>query len=96
MNNGSIHARKPLPPIAAQLFLVFFLASSLWSSAGAQDAEELAKQQMEAMKQVMEAQGMSAEELFDRYCMFGDDPFVQGHDFSAWDYARDQARRLSA
>lgn len=40
--------------------------------------------------------GMSGKELFDRYCMFGDAPFVQGHDFSAWDYARDRARRLSA
>ena len=40
--------------------------------------------------------GMSGQELFDRYCMFGDDPFVQGQDFSWWDYAREQARRLSA
>lgn len=33
------------------------------SATHAQDANELARQQMEAMKQVMEAQGMSAEEL---------------------------------
>ncbi len=39
--------------------------------------------------------GMSAEELWDSYKSFGEDPFIQGVDvapghFSAWDYARDQ------
>ena len=40
--------------------------------------------------------GMSGQELFERYCMFGEDPFVfdPGVEFSAWDYAREQAEAL--
>jgi hypothetical protein len=39
--------------------------------------------------------GMSAEELWDSYKSFGEDPFIQSVDvtpvhFSAWSYARDQ------
>jgi hypothetical protein len=34
--------------------------------------------------------GMSPNELYDRYCMFGEDPFIRGPtaEFSARDYAR--------
>lgn len=34
--------------------------------------------------------GMSAEELFGNYTMFGEDPFIVPEDseFSAWEYAR--------
>jgi hypothetical protein len=34
--------------------------------------------------------GISPKELYDQYCMFGEDPFIRGPNdgFSAWDYAR--------
>ena len=45
--------------------------------------------------------GMSAQELYDAYTMYGDDPFivvVDGTDesakFSAWDYARERSRQI--
>lgn len=43
--------------------------------------------------------GISAQDLYDRYTSFGDDPFImviEGADdrakFSAWDYAKDRCR----
>ena len=45
--------------------------------------------------------GMSADELFKMYSMFGDDPFIvlldgapTGERFSAWDYARERCRAI--
>jgi hypothetical protein len=40
--------------------------------------------------------GMSLNELYDQYCMFGEDPFIRGpgSDFSAWDYARRRCDEL--
>ena len=43
--------------------------------------------------------GMSAEELWDSYKSFGEDPFIQSVDvapvrFSAWDYARGRCADL--
>ena len=42
--------------------------------------------------------GMSAEALFGRYTIFGDDPFIvptpSGESFSAWDYARERCSAL--
>ena len=45
--------------------------------------------------------GISAEALFDRYTSFGDDPFIVALDgtdesavFSAWSYAKEQARAI--
>ena len=45
--------------------------------------------------------GISAEQLYDRYTSFGDDPFVvvldgtdEGARFSAWDYAKERCRAL--
>jgi hypothetical protein len=46
--------------------------------------------------------GQTAEKLFDRYQSFGDDPFVVAPagapkvEFSAWTYARERARDLTA
>jgi hypothetical protein len=41
--------------------------------------------------------GMSATELYDRYCSFGEDPFIRGPvaGFSAWEYARKRCGALS-
>jgi hypothetical protein len=41
--------------------------------------------------------GMSAEELYQRYVDFGQDPFIVGGDsrFSAWDYAKEQSARIA-
>lgn len=43
--------------------------------------------------------GMTADELYERYVMFGDDPAVMptptGKDFSAWDFAREQCEALT-
>ncbi len=42
--------------------------------------------------------GMSADELFHLYTLFGLDPFISSDDaacaFSAWDYARTRSREL--
>jgi hypothetical protein len=40
--------------------------------------------------------GMRFAELYDRYCSFGEDPFIRGPgcDFSAWDYARQRCDDL--
>jgi hypothetical protein len=40
--------------------------------------------------------GMSSKELYDQYCMFGEDPFIRGpaSDFSAWDYAKRRCDEL--
>jgi hypothetical protein len=40
--------------------------------------------------------GMSSKELYDQYCMFGEDPFIRGpaSDFSAWDYAKQRCGEL--
>ncbi len=43
-------------------------------------------------------QGISADELYDQYQGFGDDPFIvpepEGRAFSAWDYARERCAVL--
>ena len=33
-------------------------------------------------------EGVTAKELYEKYVSFGDDPWVQGGDFSAWKYAK--------
>ncbi|MEA2575677.1 MAG: hypothetical protein QOH93_2975 [Chloroflexia bacterium] len=42
--------------------------------------------------------GMSAEELYESYTSFGEDPFIVGKDeqcrFSAWSYARQRCEEL--
>ena len=43
--------------------------------------------------------GMTAEELYQQYVLFGDDPFIVGPDvkgvlFSAWTYARERATAI--
>ena len=41
----------------------------------------------------------TAEELFDRYVRFGEDPWIAGddadHKFSAWDYARARCHEIA-
>jgi hypothetical protein len=32
--------------------------------------------------------GMTSQELFEMYVGFGEDPWIQGGDFSAWNYAK--------
>ena len=63
MKTGSTRTRSSARANVAPLFLVVVLVSALWRSAVAQDAEELAKQQQEVMRQYMEAAGMSAEDI---------------------------------
>lgn len=38
----------------------------------------------------------TAEELWDRYTSFGDDPFIRGVHFSAWDYAKSMCETIAA
>lgn len=38
--------------------------------------------------------GMTAKELFDRYTSFGEDPFIEGVKFSAWEYAEKRCNEL--
>lgn len=46
------------------------------------------------------APDMNAEELIDRYHMFGEDPWISGGQadvlFSAWDYAAERAKVLTS
>lgn len=63
MNNRPIYTMPFARKVVAQLLLVPVLFLSLSTSVGAQSADELAKQQMEIMKQYMEAAGMSAEDI---------------------------------
>ena len=37
--------------------------------------------------------GMTAEEVYEAYVSFGDDPFIKGVEFSAWGYAKQLAAR---
>ena len=63
MNNGPIKTTRDARRLVAQLLLAPVLLFSLSTSVDAQNAEELARQQMEIMKQYMEAAGMSAEDI---------------------------------
>jgi hypothetical protein len=38
--------------------------------------------------------GVSAKELFDGYKMYGEDPWISGVKFSAWDYARQRCEEM--
>jgi hypothetical protein len=38
--------------------------------------------------------GMSADDLYGMYAMFGDDPFIVGQPFSAHEYARQRAEEM--
>lgn len=63
MNKESINTARIARRAVAQLLLVPVLLFSLLTPVYAQDAEELARQQMEVMKQYMEAAGMSEEDM---------------------------------
>ncbi len=42
--------------------------------------------------------GMTAEELYSNYKMFGDDPFINGkakQKYSSWDYAKNRCKALT-
>ena len=38
--------------------------------------------------------GITADDLHELYVQFGDDPFIRGSEFSAWDYAREKANQM--
>ena len=38
--------------------------------------------------------GISAKALYELYTQFGEDPWVMGSDWSAWDYARERCEQL--
>jgi hypothetical protein len=38
--------------------------------------------------------GITADDLHELYVQFGDDPFIRGSEFSAWDYARERANQM--
>ena len=38
--------------------------------------------------------GMSAAELYKLYTGFGEDPFISGHPFSAWTYAKERCEAM--
>ena len=40
--------------------------------------------------------GMTAEAMFKKYAMFGEDPFIPGVEFSAWTYAKERCAELAA
>lgn len=63
------------------------------------DAVAAAKSLVTKSVTSMHESGMSAGEVFARYKMFGDDPFIvgEGHDrrsFHAWDFAQSESNRL--
>ena len=64
------------------------------------EAEAVAREIVERSVRAQYRPGMSAEQLWDRYTDFGDDPFIRpeppGRHFSAWDYAKGFSARLVA
>ncbi|MGI9402964.1 MAG: hypothetical protein ACR2OF_00455 [Hyphomicrobium sp.] len=40
--------------------------------------------------------GMTADEIYENYVSFGEDPFIMGVKFEAWDYAKELAAKVAA
>mgnify|MGYP003382848982 CR=1 FL=1 len=40
------------------------------------------------------APGVTADTLWESYMAFGEDPWIENHDFSAWEYAKDRCREV--
>ena len=70
--------------------------------ATAEGAVAACRQMVDASLMAEYRDGETAERLFERYTSFGDDPSVVALDgapkveFSAWNYARDRASKLTA
>lgn len=66
-----------------------------------EEALEVAKSIV--LKSLANAQGSTAEEIYDHYTSFGDDPFIMPHPwrppadnaFSAWKFAKQEAGRIA-
>lgn len=43
---------------------------------------------------LMRKEGVRAEDLFKSYLQFGEDPWIQGGEFSARDYARERCQQI--
>ncbi len=63
------------------------------------DAVAAAKSVVDRSLSEFDVTGRTADDLFDHYCQFGDDPFISGGDgpsgFSAREYARIRCRELT-
>lgn len=61
------------------------------------DAVERCKQIVDDSLKHLQKPGMSPEQLWNQYAMFGEDPFIVPGDerFSAWEYAREQCAKMS-
>jgi hypothetical protein len=44
----------------------------------------------------LETEGKSSEELYKTYVEFGEDPWISGVTFSAWDYAKQRCREIAS
>ena len=69
--------------------------------ATAEEAIEACKRIVERSLEESYKPGMTAEELYDSYTSFGEDPFIIIENatkrdlFSAWDYARQRSREIT-
>ena len=68
-----------------------YSAGEFWRIDGAIEA---AKKIVDRSLAELSAEGRTSDEIFEQYCLFGDDPFIVGFDgdlnFSAREYARDR------
>ena len=62
-----------------------------------EDAVERCRQIVDDCLEHLHEPGMSPEQLWNQYVMFGEDPFIVpgGVRFSAWEYAREQCANIS-
>lgn len=70
MRTRSTNAKRFARTVVVQCVLVPVLVLSIAASANAQNAEEMAEQQREVMRQYMEAAGMSEEDMAETEAMF--------------------------
>jgi hypothetical protein len=93
--SGSVEDKGPFTVVIADNF--HYMDESEYTSHGTFDTLEAA---IAAAKSIVDSflssalkSGMTAEQLYEQYVHFGDDPFIRGSNqggvpFSAWNYAR--------
>lgn len=66
-----------------------------------QGSYDSAEEALEACRKIVDAflksnhkEGMSAEELYKKYVMFGEDPHIPSTPFSAWKYAEERSKEI--
>jgi hypothetical protein len=102
----SLPIQTPAEPAAAKPYVVFVddnyhhvKEEERYKSGDYETLEEAVVRCKIIVDQFLEREhrsGMSSNELYDQYRMFGEDPFIRGPnaEFSAWDYAKRRCNEL--